>query len=225
MGGRCYPEVGNLLDHYTVEFTFPDGTKLFSFSRHMNGCWETYADYAHGTKGSAVLMTNLSTPNTRIYKSQNQTPENLIWRYGQTEKNPYIGSGNCCSTRSARTSRTTRPGGPPRPTSRRSWGGRPSTPGSSSRSTRSRSRIPVCQGHRPHDLRRLPADPRQRRRDVFGAPARDHQGDLSTKGKSASSEAPIGVCSIPAGRAVARQGSKICRRDDQPQPSARGQQA
>jgi predicted dehydrogenase len=90
MGGRCYPEVGNLLDHYTVEFTFPDGTKLFSFSRHMNGCWETYADYAHGTKGSAVLMTNLATPNTRLYKSQNMTPENLIWRFGQTEKNPYV---------------------------------------------------------------------------------------------------------------------------------------
>ena len=89
MGGRCNPEVGNLLDHYTVEFTFPDGTKLFSFSRHMSGCWDAYADYAHGTRGSAVLMTNLSTPNTRLYKSQNQTPENLIWRYGQTETNPY----------------------------------------------------------------------------------------------------------------------------------------
>jgi predicted dehydrogenase len=89
MGGRCYPEVGNLFDHYTVEFTFPDGAKLFSFSRHMNGCWDTYADYAHGTKGSAVLMTNLATPNTRLYKSQNMTPENLIWRYAQTEKNPY----------------------------------------------------------------------------------------------------------------------------------------
>jgi len=89
MGGRCYGEAGNIFDHYTVEFAFPDGTKLFSFSRHMAGCWDTYADYAHGTKGSAVLMTNLSTPNTRLYKSQNQTPENLIWRYGQTEINPY----------------------------------------------------------------------------------------------------------------------------------------
>ena len=89
MGGRCYPEAGNLLDHYTVEFIFPDGARLFSFSRHMAGCWDTYADYAHGTKGSAVLMTNLSTPNTRIYSSQNQTPETLIWKNGHTEVNPY----------------------------------------------------------------------------------------------------------------------------------------
>jgi len=90
MGGRCYGEAGNIFDHYTVEFIFPDGARLFSFSRHMSGCWDTYADYAHGSKGSAVLMTNLSTANTRLYKSQNQTPENLIWRYGQTEINPYV---------------------------------------------------------------------------------------------------------------------------------------
>ncbi len=67
-----------------MEFIFPDGARLFSFSRHMANCWDTYADYAHGSNGSAVLMTNLSTANTRLYKSQNQTPENLIWRYGQT---------------------------------------------------------------------------------------------------------------------------------------------
>ena len=29
MGGRCYPEAGNLFDHYTVEYTFADGAKLF----------------------------------------------------------------------------------------------------------------------------------------------------------------------------------------------------
>ncbi len=90
MGGRCYNEAGNIFDHYTVEFIFPDGARLFSFSRHMSGCWDTYADYAHGSKGSAVLMTNLSTANTRLYKSQNQTPENLIWRYGKNEINPYL---------------------------------------------------------------------------------------------------------------------------------------
>jgi predicted dehydrogenase len=89
MGGRAHAEAGNLLDHYTVEFTFPDGTKLFSFSRHMDGCWETYADYAHGTKGSAVLMNNLAAPDSRLYKSQSMTRENQIWRFGQTEPNPY----------------------------------------------------------------------------------------------------------------------------------------
>ena len=30
MGGRCYPEAGNQFDHYTIEYTFADGAKLFA---------------------------------------------------------------------------------------------------------------------------------------------------------------------------------------------------
>jgi predicted dehydrogenase len=89
MGGRCYEQAGNQFDHYTVEYTFGDGTKLFAFSRHMAGCWSTYADYAHGTKGSAVIMDSLADPKPRIYRQQNMTPENLIWEYGKTDPNPY----------------------------------------------------------------------------------------------------------------------------------------
>ena len=88
-GGRTYPEAGNLLDHYSVEFTFADGTKLFAFSRHMTGCWQTYSDYAHGTKGSALIMANLSDPDPCIYKSQKMDDDNIAWRYGQKDINPY----------------------------------------------------------------------------------------------------------------------------------------
>ena len=90
MGGRCYEEAGNQFDHYTVEYTFADGAKLFAFSRHMNGCWNTYSDYAHGSKGSAVIMTNLAQPKPRIYKSQNMIPEDLVWEFGQNDPNPYV---------------------------------------------------------------------------------------------------------------------------------------
>ena len=89
MGGRCYSECGNLFDHYTVEYTFPDGAKLYAFSRHMQNCWSTYADYAHGTKGSAVLMSNLSTPDPKIYKSQKMVDSEVAWKYGQADCNPY----------------------------------------------------------------------------------------------------------------------------------------
>ncbi len=89
MGGRCYPECGNLFDHYTVEYTFADGTKLYAFSRHMQGCWETYSDYAHGSKGSAVIMTNLSQPLPKIYKSQRMIDEDLVWKYAEPDNNPY----------------------------------------------------------------------------------------------------------------------------------------
>jgi len=89
MGGRCYTEAGELFDHYTVEFTFPDGAKLFAFSRHMANCWSTYSDYAHGSKGSAVIMTSLGAPEPKIYRSQRMVEEDLAWRCEKPDCNPY----------------------------------------------------------------------------------------------------------------------------------------
>ncbi|MBW8041890.1 MAG: Gfo/Idh/MocA family oxidoreductase [Planctomycetes bacterium] len=89
MGGRCYEQAGNQFDHYTVEYTFADGTKLLAFSRHMNGCWNTYTDYAHGSKGSAVIMSSLGDPKPKIYKSHNMVKKELVWEYGQPDPNPY----------------------------------------------------------------------------------------------------------------------------------------
>ena len=89
MGGRCYDQAGNQFDHYTVEYTFADGTKLFSFSRHMNNCWSTYSDYAHGSKGSAVIMATLGQPKPKIYKSHNMVRDQMVWEYGKADPNPY----------------------------------------------------------------------------------------------------------------------------------------
>ncbi len=89
MGGRCYPAAGNLFDHYTVEYTFADGAKLFAFSRHMSGCWNIYSDFAHGSQGSAVIMDSLSAPRPRIYKGQNMVKEEVTWEHRQPERNPY----------------------------------------------------------------------------------------------------------------------------------------
>ncbi len=88
-GGRCFEQAGNQFDHYTVEYTFADGTKLLAFSRHITGCWETYADYAHGSKGSAVIMASLGAPRPKIYKSHNMVPGELTWQYPARDPNPY----------------------------------------------------------------------------------------------------------------------------------------
>lgn len=90
MGGRCFPEAGNNFDHYTVEYTFADGAKLFAFSRQIGNCWDTYSDYAHGTRGSALIMANLSQPMTRIYKGQRMTDDEIVWKYPGQEPNPYV---------------------------------------------------------------------------------------------------------------------------------------
>jgi predicted dehydrogenase len=89
MGGRCYPGAGNNFDHYTVEYTFADGAKLFAFSRQMVNCWDTYADYAHGSRGSAVLMAALNEPRPKIYKGQRMADSDLVWKYAGDDVNPY----------------------------------------------------------------------------------------------------------------------------------------
>ena len=90
MGGRCYPTAGNQFDHDAIEYTFADGTKLFAFFRHMSGCWNTYSDYAHGAKGSAVIMSNLGQPMPRIYKSHDMEKGEVVWEYGRGDNNPYV---------------------------------------------------------------------------------------------------------------------------------------
>jgi predicted dehydrogenase len=68
-----------LFDHYAVEYSFPDGTRLFAQGRHMDGTWGFFGDIIHGAKGSAVLGEGITQP--RIYKGHQQTTANVIWEY------------------------------------------------------------------------------------------------------------------------------------------------
>ena len=89
-GGRlALTQPGQWYDHYNVEYFFADGTRLLAQGRHMNHCWGIYSDFAHGTKGSAIIMESLAAANPRIYKSQLQTRENEVWRFGGRQPNPY----------------------------------------------------------------------------------------------------------------------------------------
>jgi predicted dehydrogenase len=104
VGGRHYR--GNSLDQnfdvYSVQYVFPDGTRLFFDGRNMAGCRDEFASYAHGSKGSAVISTLAHTPGmTRIYKGQKMPTvtspsdlplaedSNLVWAFPQPEKTPY----------------------------------------------------------------------------------------------------------------------------------------
>jgi predicted dehydrogenase len=92
MGSRCYrgDAVDQNFDHYSVEYTFPDGTNFFLNSRYMPGCREEFASYAHGTKGSAVISTFMHTPaKCRIFKGQSVTRADMTWAFPQPEPNPY----------------------------------------------------------------------------------------------------------------------------------------
>jgi predicted dehydrogenase len=92
MGSRCYrgDAVDQNFDHYSIEYTFADGCKLFLNSRYMPGCREEFASYADGTKGSAVISTFMHTPaKCRIFKGHTITRADMTWAFPQPEPNPY----------------------------------------------------------------------------------------------------------------------------------------
>ena len=58
MGGRqVYRErkYGNDYDHHFNEFTYADGTKMYSQCRQMSGCWTSVTEHVHGTKETVDL--------------------------------------------------------------------------------------------------------------------------------------------------------------------------
>ncbi len=56
MGGRQMrtgKNYGDIFDHHAVEYTYADGTKMFSFCRQMPGCEPLVGEFVVGTKGEA----------------------------------------------------------------------------------------------------------------------------------------------------------------------------
>jgi predicted dehydrogenase len=92
LGGRHYrgDAVDQNLDSYAVEYTYPDGTKLFYQGRNMKGCKTGFASYAHGAKGLAVISNSGHHPGkVRTYQGHKLESGKLIWRFPGREPNPY----------------------------------------------------------------------------------------------------------------------------------------
>jgi len=87
-GGRqVRSEPDQMFDHYAVEYTFADGTRMLAQGRHIGGCWDYFGNVIHGTTGCAVGCGWGQPP--RIYKGHNQTRANLIWDYQGPGCNDY----------------------------------------------------------------------------------------------------------------------------------------
>lgn len=58
MGGRQVrigKDYGEIYDHHAIEFEYADGTRCFSFCRHIPGCWDSFSEHARGTKGEVNI--------------------------------------------------------------------------------------------------------------------------------------------------------------------------
>ncbi|MCS7303771.1 MAG: Gfo/Idh/MocA family oxidoreductase [Thermoguttaceae bacterium] len=87
-GGRqLRDQPDQLFDHYAVEYTFPDGTRLFAQGRHMHNCWGYWGCLIHGQKGTAEIGEG--KPEPKLFKGFNPTRENLLWQYQGPPCNPY----------------------------------------------------------------------------------------------------------------------------------------
>jgi predicted dehydrogenase len=63
-GGRQIPaEAGNIYDHFSVNYLYPNNVRAFVSNRQMEGCYNENADYILGTKGQAIIGRG---PNPRI---------------------------------------------------------------------------------------------------------------------------------------------------------------
>ncbi|NOX54406.1 MAG: Gfo/Idh/MocA family oxidoreductase [Planctomycetes bacterium] len=55
MGAQVQRKRSQNFDHHFVEFTYPDGRKVYSQCRQMSGCWNKIGEVVHGTKGVKEL--------------------------------------------------------------------------------------------------------------------------------------------------------------------------
>jgi hypothetical protein len=63
MGGgevrrRDNPGGTQIFDHHFVEFTYPDGTKMYSQCRHVRNAFNSVSEYAFGTKGRGGMTAD-----------------------------------------------------------------------------------------------------------------------------------------------------------------------
>ena len=81
---RTAPRYGEIYDHHNVEFTYEDGTKMFSECRHQPNVWNSVSEHLHGTE--ATLNLTDGNRNTITYpanrKGKEDGPKGKGWRRG-----------------------------------------------------------------------------------------------------------------------------------------------
>ncbi|HVK03753.1 MAG TPA: Gfo/Idh/MocA family oxidoreductase [Armatimonadaceae bacterium] len=82
MGGRQVrtdPAYGHIFDHFTIEFEYPNGMKMLSMCRQIDGTASRVGESLVGTKGTSNAASN-------IKDAKGQT----IYRFEGSNPNPYV---------------------------------------------------------------------------------------------------------------------------------------
>ena len=76
LGGRqvrTESQWGNIYDHHAVCYEYPNGLKVFAYTRQMENCWNQVDDFIYGTQGTAALLAN-SIQGKEKWKYQGPSP-------------------------------------------------------------------------------------------------------------------------------------------------------
>ena len=77
MGGREVRDLGNIYDHFAVDFEYENGLRVMSMCRQISGCTDLVTERFVGTKGTAFLNQSggvIKGPNAYKYDGPNPNP-------------------------------------------------------------------------------------------------------------------------------------------------------
>jgi predicted dehydrogenase len=77
MGGRAVRDLGNIYDHFAVEYEYPNGVRVSSMCRQINGCVDRIAERVAGTKGVAYVDQGVIA-GERPYKYEGPDPDHYV---------------------------------------------------------------------------------------------------------------------------------------------------
>ncbi len=91
VGGRFAgsTDASQNLDSYSIEYTFPDGTKALVTGRYIPKCHTDFSTFVHGTKCAAKFSGDVHAPDCWIYKDQHTDRSNVAWRPPKETVNPW----------------------------------------------------------------------------------------------------------------------------------------
>jgi predicted dehydrogenase len=77
MGGRAVRDLGNIYDHFAVEYEYPNGVRVLSMCRQINGNTDRIAERVVGTKGVAEVDQGVIT-GERPFKYEGPDPDHYV---------------------------------------------------------------------------------------------------------------------------------------------------
>ena len=96
IGGRAVTntDCGQGLDSFSIEFTFPDGTKAYDVVRWLPNCYNEFATFVHGTKCAAQFSGPSHIGTVHTYKDQRCTRDNIAWKAEPEPSTPWEAEWN-----------------------------------------------------------------------------------------------------------------------------------